>query len=57
MKRAVRFLTVLLLDILLSTAVFASEKKTTTVLFTHDLHSHFLPVPTAGGGESGAMPV
>lgn len=51
MKRAVRFLTVLLLDILLSTAIFASE------LFPHDLHAYFLPVPTAGGGESGAMPV
>lgn len=25
----------------------------TTVLFTHDLHSHFLPQPTAEGGESG----
>lgn len=25
----------------------------TTILFTHDLHSHFLPQPTADGGESG----
>ena len=25
----------------------------TTILFTHDLHSHFLPQPTEGGGESG----
>ena len=25
----------------------------TTILFTHDLHSHFLPQPTAEGGESG----
>ena len=24
-----------------------------TILFTHDLHSHFLPQPDAGGGESG----
>ncbi len=53
MKRAVRFLAVLLLGILLSTVAFATEKNTTTVLFTHDLHSHFLPVPTADGGESG----
>jgi len=53
MKRMGRLLTVLLLGVLLSTAAFASEKKTTTVLFTHDLHSHFLPVPTADGGESG----
>ena len=53
MKRTIRFLTVLLLGILLSTVAFATGKKTTTVLFTHDLHSHFLPVPTADGGESG----
>ena len=25
----------------------------TTILFTHDLHSHFLPQPAAEGGESG----
>ena len=25
----------------------------TTILFTHDLHSHFLPMPEEGGGESG----
>lgn len=25
----------------------------TTILFTHDLHSHFLPMPTESGGESG----
>jgi len=25
----------------------------TTVLFTHDLHSHFLPVPEEDGGQSG----
>ena len=24
-----------------------------TILFTHDLHSHFLPQPTGDGGESG----
>lgn len=53
MKRMGRLLAVLLLGVLLSTAAFASERKTTTVLFTHDLHSHFLPVPTADGGESG----
>ena len=53
MKRMGRLLTVLLLSALLSTVAFAAGKKTTTVLFTHDLHSHFLPVPTASGGESG----
>ena len=29
------------------------ERYETTVLFTHDLHSHFLPQKTTGGGESG----
>ena len=29
------------------------ESNVTTILFTHDLHSHFLPQPTAEGGESG----
>ena len=27
--------------------------KPATILFTHDLHSHFLPARVAGGGESG----
>ena len=27
------------------------ESYETTVLFTHDLHSHFLPQKTADGGE------
>ena len=31
----------------------AQETNVTTILFTHDLHSHFLPQPTAEGGESG----
>lgn len=30
----------------------AEEEWETTILFTHDLHSHFLPQPT-DGGESG----
>ena len=29
------------------------ESNVTTILFTHDLHSHFLPQSTAEGGESG----
>ena len=29
------------------------ETNVTTILFTHDLHSHFLTQPTAEGGESG----
>lgn len=31
----------------------AQETNVTTILFTHDLHSHFLPQSTAEGGESG----
>ena len=53
MKRIGRLLTALLLGLLLATVTFASGKETTTVLFTHDLHSRFLPVPTVDGGESG----
>ena len=30
-----------------------SGQQEITVLFTHDLHSHFLPQPTEGGGQSG----
>ena len=33
-------------------AVSAPDRET-TILFTHDLHSHFLPQPTGDGGESG----
>ena len=31
----------------------SQETNVTTILFTHDLHSHFLPQSTAEGGESG----
>lgn len=34
-------------------AVGEGESHETTVLFTHDLHSHFLPQTAADGGESG----
>jgi len=34
-------------------ALAAGETHTATILFTHDLHSHFLPQKTADGGESG----
>ncbi|MCF2661442.1 bifunctional metallophosphatase/5'-nucleotidase [Pseudoflavonifractor phocaeensis] len=43
-----------LLCTLLPTAVWAGAPAcTTTVLFTHDLHSHFLPQRTEDGGASG----
>ena len=31
----------------------APPANTATILFTHDLHSHFLPQPAEDGGESG----
>lgn len=46
-------LAVLLLVCMLVPAVAQNVPKETTILFTHDLHSHFLPQPTDGGGESG----
>lgn len=46
-------LAVLLLCSLLPALAAGPESHTTTVLFTHDLHSHFLPQPDGEGGESG----
>ncbi len=46
-------LAVVLLLALVPQAFAAGGTHTTTVLFTHDLHSHFLPQKTADGGESG----
>lgn len=53
MKRRVSafLLTVMLLCSLAAAA--SSGEHTTTVLFTHDLHSHFLPQSDGQGGESG----
>ena len=47
----------LVLTLLLGIAVpaFAKTEKTATVLFTHDLHSHFLPSVKEGGGEFGGF--
>lgn len=53
---AVIILVLLLLCAALPCAVLAAgegESHETTVLFTHDLHSHFLPQTAADGGESG----
>ena len=48
------FLAILLLLSLLPVPVWADEPvRRSTVLFTHDLHSHFLPQPDGQGGESG----
>ena len=56
-KKSRTLICVLLMASLLaaSCCAFADEQmdKPATILFTHDLHSHFLPVKVAGGGESG----
>lgn len=43
----------LVLPLLLSLPVSAKEETNATILFTHDLHSHFLPTPTDDGEEGG----
>lgn len=55
MKRRVSafLLVVLLLCSMLPSLAVLPQSHTTTVLFTHDLHSHFLPQPDGQGGESG----
>ena len=45
----------LVLPLLLSMPVSAADESNVTVLFTHDLHSHFLPTPTDDGGEEGGF--
>ncbi len=51
------FSLLLILTILLGIAAptFAQNEKTATILFTHDLHSHFLPSAKEGGGEFGGF--
>ena len=46
-------LTVLLLFSMLPALAASPDSYSATVLFTHDLHSHFLPQPDGEGGESG----
>ena len=55
MKRRVSacLLAVLLLCSLLPALAASPERHSTTVLFTHDLHSHFLPQSDGQGNESG----
>ncbi len=55
MKRHISafLLAALLLCSLLPALAAGGESHTATVLFTHDLHSHFLPQPDGRGGESG----
>jgi len=58
MKRFSRLLSVLLAAVTMVSlwavpAAAAQEEELVSVLFTHDLHSHFLPQSAADGGESG----
>ena len=57
MKNGIRFLSLLLcLSVLAGcfTGVMAAQEGTdATILFTHDLHSHFLPAVDEDGGEYG----
>ncbi len=54
-RRLSAWLLVLLLVVSLCTVAADANAPTyeTTILFTHDLHSHFLPQPAENGGESG----
>ena len=58
MSRIRRFFSVGLAALMLScilfpAAVSVDNTRQATILFTHDLHSHFMPVATDDGGESG----
>ena len=61
MKRLARILTVLLTAVMLTSLMVVPAAATeplavmseTTILFTHDLHSHFLPAVDEDGGEYG----
>lgn len=46
-------MSLLLLVCMILPAMAGDTTRETTVLFTHDLHSHFLPLPTEDGGEKG----
>lgn len=47
------FAVLLLVCMVLPAAASGTTTHETTILFTHDLHSHFLPLDTEEGGESG----
>jgi len=48
-------LALLLLSIALPGSLAVGENRTVTVLFTHDLHAHFLPQTAEDGAESGGF--
>lgn len=58
MKKLVKFFSVILLSVVIGLSVHtnvsaASFRYDVTILFTHDLHSHFLPSADTDGGEFG----
>ncbi|MEF9917353.1 MAG: bifunctional UDP-sugar hydrolase/5'-nucleotidase [Lachnospiraceae bacterium] len=60
MKRAQHFLKIffvfifiLMLDCMVLPVCASESKESLTILFTHDTHDHFLPMPSDGGGEYG----
>lgn len=63
MKRSLRRICALCLSMLLvvgtlsvtALAAGEGERKSVTILFTHDMHSHLLPAPKEGGGEFGGF--
>ena len=54
-KKLFSLLTAVLLVLSMAPAAFAAPQARweATILFTHDLHSHFLPQDTEDGGQSG----
>ncbi len=61
MKQKTRVLALLLAVVLMMGILpkpVSAEKEMahrSTILFTHDMHSHFLPIPNGNGGESGGF--
>lgn len=54
MKKLLAMAMIVVMLITLCVPISAADgEEVVTLLFTHDLHSHFLPVPTNKGGESG----
>ena len=53
MKRLFAILLTVLMLLPLCVGVYATPQNEVTVLFTHDLHSHFLPSKAEDGGEFG----
>ena len=53
LQRIFGLLLIITILIGIAVSVLAADEKTATILFTHDLHSHFLPSTKEDGGEFG----